>query len=191
MNLQPFTNRIYLASPTTHGEELTYMTQAYQSNWMSTVGENIDVIERTACELTGCRAAVALSSGTAALHMAVKLAGVQPGDTVFCSDLTFAATVNPAVYEGAVPVFIDSDRETWNMDPTALEKAFTLYPDTRVVIAVDLYGVPARLQEIRSICDAHGAVLIEDAAPPLPSVITTSSPSTAIKSSPVPPAVCC
>lgn len=164
MNVTPFEKRIYLASPKMHGEELDYMTQAYQTNWMSTVGENINVIERDICELTGSQAGVALASGTAALHLAVRLAGVKAGDTVFCSDLTFAATINPVIYEGAVPVLIDSERDSWNMDPAALEKAFTLYPDTKVVIAVDLYGVPAKLREIRDVCDAHGALLIEDAA---------------------------
>lgn len=164
MKIQPFENRIYLASPTMHGEELVYMTEAYESNWMSTVGENIHEIEREIGEAMNAQAAVALSSGTAALHLAMKLAGVKAGDTVFCSDLTFAATVNPVVYEGATPVFIDSDRDTWNMDPVALEKAFALYPETKVVVAVDLYGVPAKLDVIRAICDAHGAVLVEDAA---------------------------
>jgi len=140
------------------------MLEAYDSNWMTTVGENIDEIEREMAGYIGCEDAVGLSSGTAALHLAVKLAGVTRGDRVFCSDLTFAASVNPVIYEGATPIFIDSERDTWNMDPVALEKAFSLYPDVKVVIAVDLYGVPAKLQEIRDICDRHGALLIEDAA---------------------------
>ncbi len=164
MKLQPFENRIYLSSPTMHGEELTFMQAAYASNWMSTVGENIDVIEQECAELIGCKDAVALSSGTAALHLAVKLAGVRRGDHVLCSDLTFAASANPIVYEGAAPVLVDSERDTWNMDPAALEKAFALYPDAKVVIAVDLYGVPAKLDAIRAVCDRHSAVLIEDAA---------------------------
>lgn len=164
MEITPFNNRIYLASPTMHGQELVYMTAAYETNWMSTVGENIDAIERQIGKKLNAQAAVALASGTAALHLAIKLAGVKAGDTVFCSDLTFAATVNPVIYEGATPVFIDSERDTWNMDPAALEKAFAQYPDTKVVVAVDLYGVPAKLEEIRAICDKHGAVLVEDAA---------------------------
>ncbi|MBQ1988334.1 MAG: aminotransferase class I/II-fold pyridoxal phosphate-dependent enzyme, partial [Clostridia bacterium] len=150
--------------PTMHGEELTYMQQAYDTNWMSTVGENINEVERITCEKVGCKYSVGLSAGTAALHMAVKLAGVKPGDKVFCTDVTFGATVNPVVYEGGIPVFIDCEYETWNMDPKALEKAFELYPDVKVVIVVNLYGVPAKLDEIRRICDAHNAVLIEDAA---------------------------
>lgn len=140
------------------------MTEAYRTNWMSTVGENVDAVERLSADLVGCHHAVALSSGTAALHLAVKLAGVRRGERVFCSDLTFAATVNPVLYEGGVPVFVDSERDTWNMDPLALERAFSLYPDVRLVIAVNLYGTPASLLEIREICDRHGATLIEDAA---------------------------
>ncbi len=164
MEMQPFKNRIYLSSPTMHGEELDFMKEAYQTNWMSTVGENINVIEHEIGAMMSDQSAVALASGTAALHMAVRLAGVKAGDTVFCSDLTFAASVNPVLYEGAIPVLIDSERDTWNMDPAALEKAFALYPDTKFVIAVDLYGVPAKLREIREVCDRHGAILIEDAA---------------------------
>ena len=157
-------SRIWLASPTMHGEELKYMTEAYETNWMSTVGANINEVERIACEMVGCKYAVALASGTSALHLAVKLAGVQPGDQVFCSDMTFAATVNPVVYEKAVPVFIDSERDTWNMDPVALEKAFELYPQVKTVVVVHLYGTPAKMDEIKTICDRHGAVVIEDAA---------------------------
>ena len=160
----PFEKKVWLATPTMHGEELAYITEAYNTNWMSTVGENINEVERRICEKIGCGFAVGLSAGTAALHMAVKLAGIKPGERVFCSDVTFSATVNPVVYEGGVPVFIDSERDTWNMDPKALEKAFELYPDVRVVVVVNLYGTPAKLDEIRAICDAHGALLIEDAA---------------------------
>ena len=140
------------------------MKEAYDTNWMSTVGANIDEVERLACEETGCKYAVALSAGTAAVHMAVRLAGVKPGDKVFCSDMTFDATVNPVVYEGGVPVFIDTEYDTWNMDPVALQKAFELYPEVRVVIVAHLYGTPGKLDEICAICREHGAVLIEDAA---------------------------
>lgn len=124
MNFKKFENKIWLASPTMHGEELIYMKEAYDTNWMSTVGANINEVERQACEQIGCGYAVALSAGTAALHMAVKLEGIKSGEKVFCSDMTFDATVNPVVYEGGVPVFIDTEYDTWNMDPVALEKAF-------------------------------------------------------------------
>lgn len=156
--------KIWLASPTMHGNELKYMQEAYGTNWMSTVGANINETERLACEKVGCKYAIALSSGTAAIHMAVKLAGVKPGDKVFCSDMTFAATVNPVVYEGGIPVFIDTEADTWNMDPVALEKAFGLYPDVKVVVVAHLYGTPAKIDEIKTVCDKHGATLIEDAA---------------------------
>lgn len=162
--LKKFPERIWLASPTMHGDELKYITQAYETNWMSTVGANINEVERIACEQIGCKYSVALSAGTAALHMAVKLAGVKPGDKVFCSDMTFSATVNPVVYEGGIPVFIDAEYETWNMDPAALEKAFELYPDVRVVMLVHLYGTPGKVAQIKSICAEHNAVIIEDAA---------------------------
>lgn len=162
--MEPFEKRIWLSSPTMHGEELKYITQAYETNWMSTVGENINAVEKIAQEYIGCRHAVALSAGTAALHLAVKLAGVKHGDYVFCSDMTFAATVNPIVYEGGIPIFIDSERDTWNMDPQALEKAFELYPDVKVVVVANLYGTPAKLDEIKAICDKYHAILIEDAA---------------------------
>lgn len=161
---QPFENRIWLSSPTMHGLELEYMTEAYRTNWMSTVGENINEAERLACEKIGCGYAVGLSAGTAALHMAVKLAGVKKGDKVFCSDMTFDATVNPIVYEGGVPVFIDTEYDTWNMDPVALEKAFELYPNVKVVVIAHLYGTPGKIEALREICDRHGAVIIEDAA---------------------------
>lgn len=160
----PFEKKVWLSSPTMHGEELHYVTKAYETNWMSTVGENINEVERMACEKVGCKHAVALSCGTSALHLAVKLAGVQPGDHVFCTDMTFDATVNPVMYEKGIPVFIDTEYDTWNMDPAALEKAFELYPDTKVVVMANLYGTPAKLDEIVEICDRHGAILIEDAA---------------------------
>lgn len=164
IKLEPFENKVWLSSPTMHPESLRYMTEAYETNWMSTVGENINEAERLACEKVGCRYAVALSAGTAALHMAVKLAGVKPGDKVFCSDMTFDATVNPVVYEGGEPVFIDTEYDTWNMDPIALEKAFELYPEVKTVVIAHLYGTPGKVDELKEICDRHGAVIIEDAA---------------------------
>ena len=159
-----FEQKVWLSSPTMHGEELDYIKEAYETNWMSTVGKNINEIERMACEKVGCKYAVALSAGTAALHMAVKLAGIKPGQHVFCSDMTFDATVNPVVYEGGVPVFIDTEYDTWNMDPVALEKAFELYPDVKVVVVAHLYGTPGKIDEIRAVCEKYGAVIIEDAA---------------------------
>jgi dTDP-4-amino-4,6-dideoxygalactose transaminase len=164
MKLKPFTNKLWLSSPTMHGDELKYVAEAYENNWMSTVGENIDEVERLVAEKVGCNYAVALSNGTASLHLAVKLAGVKTGDKVFCSDMTFDATVNPVVYEGGVPVFIDTERDTWNMDPIALEKAFEFYPEVKVVVVAHLYGTPGKIDEIKAICDRHGAVMIEDAA---------------------------
>ena len=162
--IMPFQNKVWLSSPTMHGPELEYVKQAYETNWMSTVGENINEAERLACEKIGCRYAVALSAGTAALHMAVKLAGVKPGEKVFCSDMTFDATVNPVVYEGGEPIFIDTEYDTWNMDPVALEKAFELYPDVKTVVIAHLYGTPGKIDELREICSRYGAVIIEDAA---------------------------
>lgn len=164
MQIKPFEKKIWLSSPTMHGDEIKYVQEAYDTNWMSTVGANINTIEDIVAEKVGCKYAVALSCGTAALHLAMKLAGVEQGDTVFCSDVTFAATVNPVVYEKAVPVFIDTETDTWNMDPVALEKAFQMYPDTKVVVLVHLYGVPAKIDEIKAVCDRHGAVIVEDAA---------------------------
>ena len=161
---EAFENKVWLSSPTMHGPELEYIKEAYETNWMSTVGANINEVERLACEKVGCKYAVALSAGTAALHMAVKLAGVKSGDKVFCSDMTFDATVNPVVYEGGVPVFIDTEYDTWNMNPAALEKAFVLYPEVKVVVAAHLYGTPGKVDEIRKICKDHNAILIEDAA---------------------------
>ena len=160
----PLIKKVWLSSPTMHGEELKYMQEAYETNWMSTVGENINAVEQMLCEKIGCKYAVALASGTAALHMAVKLAGVQNGDKVFCSDMTFAATVNPVVYEGGVPVFIDAEYATWNIDPAALSKAFELYPEVKVVVLAHLYGSPGKMDELKAVCDKHGAVIIEDAA---------------------------
>lgn len=156
--------KIWLSSPTMHGDELKYMTEAFETNWMSTIGENINETERLICEKVGCKYAIALSAGTAAMHLAVKLAGVKHGDRAFCSDMTFDATVNPVVYEGGIPIFIDTEYDTWNMDPVALEKAFELYPDVKVVVVVHLYGTPGKIDEIKAICNKHGAVIVEDAA---------------------------
>ena len=163
-DIKPFERKIYLSSPTMHGDELVYMTKAYETNWMSTVGENINEVERLICEKIGCKYSVGLSCGTAALHMAVKLAGVKRGDRVFCSDMTFAATLNSVVYEGGIPVFIETEYDTWNMDPVALEKAFELYPDVKVVVMANLYGTPSKMDELLDVCRRHGAILIEDAA---------------------------
>ena len=162
--MNTFSKKLWLATPTIHKESFQYVTEAFQTNWMSTVGENIDAIEAAICQKVGSKFAVALSSGTAALHLALKLAGVQPGERVFCSDMTFAATVNPVMYEKALPVFIDTEYETWNMDPKALEKAFEIYPDTKVIVVANLYGTPAKLDEICAIAQKHGAVVVEDAA---------------------------
>jgi len=162
--IKPFNRRVWLSSPTMHGEELVYITEAYESNWMSTIGENINELEKLVAEKVGVKYAIGLSSGTSALHLSIKLAGIKPGDRVFCSDMTFSATVNPVAYEGGMQIFIDSERETWNMDPVALEKAFKLYPDVKIVVVANLYGTPAKLDEIKNICDKYNAVLIEDAA---------------------------
>ena len=172
----PFEEKVWLASPTMHGEEIKFVKEAYETNWMSTVGANINEVEKITCEKIGCKYSVALSAGTAALHMAVKLAGLelygQPdvghgtiaGKRVFASDMTFDATVNPIVYEGGIPIFIDTETDTWNMDPIALEKAFQIYPDVRIVVVAHLYGTPGKIDEIKSICDKHNAIIIEDAA---------------------------
>lgn len=164
MILKAFDKKLWLASPTMHGEEQKYVQEAFDTNWVSTVGENINQLEKGIVDYVGCKYSVALSAGTAALHLAIKLAGVKPGDKVFCTDMTFAATVNPVSYEKGEQIFIDSEYETWNMDPAALRKAFELYPEVKVVVVVNLYGTPAKLDEIRQICDEHGAILIEDAA---------------------------
>ena len=164
MEFTPFKKKVWLSSPTMHGDELTYMKQAYDTNWMSTLGENINQIEKLLCELIGCNCAVPLATGTSALHMAVKLVGLKQGEKVFCTDMTFGATVNPVVYEGGEPVFIDTERDTWNMNPDALEKAFEIYPDTRVVVAAHLYGVPAKIDDLKAVCEKNNAILIEDAA---------------------------
>ena len=174
--IKPFTSKVWLSSPTMHGDELKYMTEAYETNWMSTVGANINTIEQQIAEKVGCGYAVALSAGTAALHLAVKLAGERlyggtvpgkgalRGHKVFCSDMTFDATVNPVVYECGEPVFIDTEYDTWNMDPVALEKAFELYPDVRLVVVAHLYGTPGKVDELKTVCARHSALIIEDAA---------------------------
>ena len=171
-----FENKVWLATPTMHGEEMIYVKEAYDTNWMSTVGKNIDEVERLAAENAGVRYAVGLSCCTAALHLAIKHAGetlygkpaighgALEGRRVFCSDMTFDATLNPVVYEGGVPVFIDTDPESWNMDPVALERAFDMYPEVRLVISAELYGFPGRMDIIKQICEKHGAILVEDAA---------------------------
>ena len=164
MKIEKFQKKIWLSSPTMHGDEIQYITKAYESNWMSTVGENINEVEKKMEEIVGCKYAVALSSGTSALHLAVKLAGVKDGDYVFCTDMTFDATVNPVLYERAIPIFIDTEYDTWNMDPVALEKAFELYPNVKVVVVANLYGTPAKFDEICEICEKNGAIIIEDAA---------------------------
>ena len=162
--MEELKNKLWLSTPTFHSEEIEYITEAILTNWKSTVGKNIDEVERLICERLGCRYAVAVINGTAAIHLAVIEAGVKPGDHVLCSDMTFCATVNPVLYAGGIPVFVESEYETWNMDPAALEKAFSLYPDSGVVICANLYGTPAKLDQIREICDRHHAILIEDAA---------------------------
>ena len=175
-SVAPLENKVWLSSPTMHGEELKYMTEAYETNWMSTVGANINEVERLAAEKCEVKYAVALSACTAALHLCVKAAGERlygvpaighgalEGKRVFCSDMTFAATLNPVVYEGGIPVFIDTEPDTWNMDPTALEKAFELYPDVKLVVAAHLYGFPAKVDELMAVCKKHNALFVEDAA---------------------------
>ena len=171
-----FEQRVWLATPTMHGEELKYMTEAYETNWMSTVGKNIDEVERLTAEYLGCRYAVGLGAGTAGLHLAIRLAGLKLygqrpvwqgtlyGHKVFCSDMTFSATLNPVCYENGEPVFIDTEADTWNMDPEALRKAFEIYPDVKLVVIAHLYGTPGKVDELRAVCREHGALIVEDAA---------------------------
>ena len=161
--------RILLSSPTMHNEEIGFINEAFERNWIAPLGFNCDEFEKEmntylSYGLNDAYHTLALCSGTSALHLAVKLAGVKPGDVVLCSDMTFAATVNPVSYENGVQVFVDSERDTWNMDPVALEKAFQKYPQAKVVVLAHLYGVPAKMDEILEICRKHNAVLIEDAA---------------------------
>ena len=174
--IKPFEKKVWLASPTMHGEEQKYVNRAFELNWITTAGENVNEVERIAAEYIGAGNAVALSCGTAALHLAMKLAGQKlygmpetghgalEGKKVFCSDVTFDATVNPVVYEGGIPVFIDTEYDTWNMDPAALKKAFEIHPEVKLVVLVNLYGTPAKIDEIKKICEENGAILIEDAA---------------------------
>lgn len=174
--IEPFERKIWLSSPTMHGDEQRWVDEAIQTNWVSTVGENINEVERQMAEFLGAKYAVGLSCGTAALHMATKLAGERlygqarpnqgtlQGHKVFASDCTFDASVNPIAYEDGEAVFIDTERDTWNMDPTALEKAFEMYPDVKLIVAAHLYGTPGKIDEIRKIADAHGALIVEDAA---------------------------
>ena len=176
MKTEAFKNKVWLASPTMHGDEMKYVQRAYDTNWMSTVGENINEVEKIAAEKSNMKYAVGLSCCTAALHLAVKHAGetlygkpaighgALEGKQVFCSDMTFAATLNPVVYEGGIPIFIDTEAESWNMDPAALEKAFEIYPNVKLVVSAELYGFPGRIDIIKSICEKHGALLVEDAA---------------------------
>ena len=162
--MKKFEKRIFLSSPTMHGEEQIYIKNAFDTNWIAPLGPNVDAFENEMCRYVGTTSAVACVSGTSALFLAYKLAGVKPGDTVFCTDMTFAATVNPVSYLGGNQVFIDSEYDTWNMSPEALENAFKKYPDCKVVGLAHLYGTPSKLDEIKEICAHYGAVLVEDAA---------------------------
>lgn len=175
-HFKQFEQKVWLSSPTMYPDSMDYVMEAYQANWMSTVGANINEVEKSVCQKVGCRHAVALSAGTAALHLAMKLAGEQlygkpaigkgalDGHLVAASDMTFDATVNPIVYEGGIPVFIDTEYDTWNMDPVSLEKAFQMYPEIKLVVIAHLYGTPGKVDEIRQVCRKHGAIIIEDAA---------------------------
>ncbi len=174
--LEPFPARVWLSSPTMHGDEQRWVDSAIQTNWVSTVGKNIDEVEKQIAEYVGVKYAVGLSAGTAALHLATKLAGEKlygqakpnegtlQGKKVFCSDMTFDASINPVAYEDGDAVFIDTEPDTWNMDPESLAKAFEIYPDTKLIILAHLYGTPGKMQEIRQIADRHGALIVEDAA---------------------------
>ena len=175
-NIQPFKSKVWLSSPTMHGDEQRWVDEAIQTNWVSTVGQNINVMEQQMAEIIGVKYAVGLSCGTAALHLATKLAGERlygqarpnqgtlAGHRVFCSDMTFDASINPVAYEDGEAVFIDTERDTWNMDPEALRVAFDLYPEVRLIIVAHLYGTPGKMEEIKRIADAHNALIVEDAA---------------------------
>ena len=174
--IEPFEKKVWLSSPTMHGDEQKWVDDAIQTNWVSTVGANINEVERLMAEYVGAKYAVGLSCGTAALHLATKLAGERlygqakpnagtlAGKKVFCSDVTFDASINPVAYEDGEAVFIDTEYDTWNMDPAALEKAFELYPDVKLVVIAHLYGTPGKMEEIKKISDEHGALIVEDAA---------------------------
>ena len=173
---EKFESKVWLSSPTMHGPELEYIKEAYDTNWMSTVGKNINEVEKLAAEKVGCKYAVGLSVGTASLHLSMRLAGIKAygmpkvghgtleGKKVFCSDMTFDATVNPVVYEGGEPVFIETEYDSWNMDAQALEKAFEIYPEVKIVVLAHLYGTPGNMDAIRDIIHKHNAILVEDAA---------------------------
>lgn len=174
--IDPFKSKVWLSSPTMHGDEQRWVDEAIQTNWVSTVGANIDAVEKLMAEYMGVKHAVGLSCGTAALHLATKLAGERlygqakpnagtlQGHRVFCSDMTFDASINPVAYEDGEAIFIDTERDTWNMDPAALEKAFDIYPDVKLVVIAHLYGTPGKMEEIKAICEEHGALIVEDAA---------------------------
>lgn len=156
--------RIYLSSPTMHGEEQEFIREAFDTNWVAPLGPNVDSFERELADYVGISHAAALSAGTAAIHLAIKLLDIKEGDYVFCSSLTFSASCNPIAYEKAIPVFIDAEPDTWNMSPAALRKAFEKYPGPKAVICVHLYGTPAKMDEILAICQEHQVPVIEDAA---------------------------
>ena len=174
--IEPFKSKVWLSSPTMHGDEQRWVNEAIQTNWVSTVGANINAVEKLMAEYVGVKYTVGLSCGTAALHLATKLAGEKlygqakpnagtlQGHRVFCSDMTFDASINPVAYEDGEAIFIDTERDTWNMDPVALEKAFEIYPDVKMVVIAHLYGTPGKIEEIKAICDMHGALVVEDAA---------------------------
>jgi len=174
--IKPYEKKVWLSSPTMHGDEQNWVDEAIRTNWVSTVGANINAVEEQIAEYVGVKYAVGLSAGTAALHLATKLAGeklygqARPyegtlrGKKVFCSDVTFDASINPVAYEDGEAVFIDTEYDTWNMDPIALEKAFEIYPDVKLIVIAHLYGTPGKMDEIKRIANAHGALIIEDAA---------------------------
>lgn len=174
--IKPFEKKLWLSSPTMHGDEQRWVDDAIQTNWVSTVGANINEVEKQIAEYVGCKYAVALSAGTAALHLATKLAGEKlygqakpnhgtlESHKVFCSDVTFDASINPVAYEDGEAIFIDTERDTWNMDPVALEKAFEIYPEVKLVVIAHLYGTPGKMEELKAVCDKHGAMIVEDAA---------------------------